>query len=506
MSAIVEPVFSQGRRINKMRLYKAIFFGLGLMVAAGLVACSDNTTGTDDTDDTGGTPTPYVDEGSAGSPLDITGLLPYDGEVSKSGYSYYRVTGALPDSIYTTTLTLIDGLPYQIVPNAAATGGIACGWVNTTPGATIDCAMRATAGGVLDFSVQGDTTVGGAFTVTVSLGGIVNEGHPGTPVEVSAFPFSGSALIQSYYLLTGLTPGGAYACKFTDASSPVALFIFPDDTYQSQPTSCSSRNDSGEPCNVTADASGYIYLMTNAQENLYGVTYTISVTGASVANEGSRNSPIDITSLLTYSGMVHLGSSWYIISGLTAGSPCTITLSNASDAANLYLYGPGWDVGQRDCYHWWANGDGTSIECVSVADSNGDIRVEVQGIDSADGATFDLDMAAGGVPSEGYFGAPVDVTGVTPWSGSLYKDNSYYKITGLAAATDYTVTISDLTDNLSLYVCDDVTQNNQLCFSTQLGTVDETCVVQTATGELHIRVGWGNGSVRSVTFSLDVTP
>ena len=163
-------------------------------------------------------------------------------------------------------------------------------------------------------------------------------------------------------------------------------------------------------------------------------------------------------------------------------------------------------MGQRDCYHWWANGGGDPIDCVSVADSNGEIRIEVRGIDSVDGATFDLDMVAGGIPNEGYFGAPVDITGGTPWSGSLFKDNSYYKIAGLAAATDYTVTISNLTDNLSLYVYDDVTLNNRICFSTQIGTVDETCVVQTTTGELHIRVGWGDGSVRGATFSLDVTP
>jgi hypothetical protein len=485
-----------------MRRYEAISIILAIMTAAVFVACSDDTTGTDDPVNT----VTYEDEGSAGSPLDITGMLPYSGQVSRGSYSHYRVTGALPDSIYTITLARSDGLPFQSVPNAVSLGSIACGWANTTPGAIIDCAMRATAGGVLDFSVDGDTIIGGAYVITVTQGGIVNEGHPGDPIEVSSFPFSGGALIQSYYMLTGLTPGGAYAIEFTDASSPVALQIFPDDTYQRQPSICSSRNDSGEPCNATADVSGHIYLMTGAQEDLYGVTYTISVTGATVANEGSRNAPVDISSRLPYSGMVHKESSWYIITGLTAGSPYTATLSNASDVADLYLYGPGWDVGERDCYHWWANGGGNPIDCVSVADSNGEIRIEVSGFDSADGATFDLDMVAGGTPNEGYYGAPVDVTGVTPWSGSLYKDNSYYKITGLAAATDYTVTIRDLTDDLSLYVYDDVTLNNRLCLSTQNGTVDKTCVVQTTTGELHIRVGWGNGSVRGATFSLDVTP
>ena len=97
------------------------------------------------------------------------------------------------------------------------------------------------------------------------------------------------------------------------------------------------------------------------------------------------------------------------------------------------------------------------------------------------------------------------MTGATPWSGTVYNGPSYYKITGRAAATDYTVTISDLTENLSLWVYDGATFQNQLCLSSQLGTVDETCVVQTSTGELHLRVT-AAFNVRGATFSLDATP
>ncbi len=194
-----------------------------------------------------------------------------------------------------------------------------------------------------------------------------------------------------------------------------------------------------------------------------------------------------------------------IITGLTPASPYTFTLSNASDAANLYLYGPGWVLGKTDCLNWWNNGDGTSIECVSVADTNGEIRIEVRGFDSTDGATFDLDMAAGGIPNEGYHGAPVNITGATPWPGTIYDGPSQYKITGLAAATDYTVTIFNLTDNLGLVVYDEGTYQVPLCSSNQLGIVDETCVVQTTTGELYIWIKIQYG-LKGATFSLNVVP
>jgi hypothetical protein len=473
-------------------------------------AYATNSAGTGYGGDLSFTTGPYVDEGSGGSPLDITGSLPHFGEVSKSGFSSYRITDVTPDGIYNTMLTLRDGLPYQLVPNAAGpgSGSVACGWANEAPGATIECAMRASETGVLEFSVRGDAAIGGAFSITVSEGGIVNEGRPDSPVVVDSYPFSGGALVQSYYLLTGLTPGGAYAMEFTEASSPVALFVFPDQTYQQQPNICSSLNGTGEPCNYTADGSGQIYLLTNAQQEMYGVSYTISVTEADVANQGTRNVPVDITGQLPYPGMVHLKSSWYVLAGLTPGSPYTVTLSNASDNANLYLYGPGWLLEERtrlDSYFFWANGGGNPIDCVSVADVNGEIHIEVRGFDSANGATFDLDMAPGGIPNEGYPGAPVDITATLPWAGTVYNGPSYYVITGLAAATDYTVTLSDPSADLMLWAYDDGAFQNKLCQSNEQGTVGESCIAQTTTGEIHIRVT-GATIIKGATFSLDVAP
>jgi hypothetical protein len=478
--------------------------GLGVVAVAGFLACDENSPPPTDPGGTNGT-VDYVDEGTAGTPLDITGLTPYDGEVSKNGYSYYRITGVTPDEICTITLTRSDGLPYQVVPNIVIPGEIACGRNNDTPGAVIACAIRSTAGGVLDFHVNGDTTVGGAFEISFTPGGPDNEGLPDAPVEISSFPFSGGALTGSYYLLSGLVPGTPYACEFTASSGPASILIYSDDTYQSQTTLCNTLSGSGRSCNIFADASGHIYLRIAGLE-YYGITYTISVTAASVANEGSRDTSIDITSELPYSGMVHLGTSYYILSGLTPGSPYTVSLSNATDDADLRLYGPGWDVSQIDCYHWWENGDGVSIECVSMADARGEIRIRVSGRDSADGATFDIDMTPGGIPSEGNHGAPVDITGAIPWSGSVYKTASFYKITGMAVSTDYTVTISNLTDDLMMSVFDDETYQNFLCKSTRSGTADETCTVQTATGEFHIRVYPSDSAVRGATYLLNVTP
>jgi hypothetical protein len=248
--------------------------------------------------------------------------------------------------------------------------------------------------------------------------------------------------------------------------------------------------------------------MTNVQQATYGVAYTISVAVVGVANEGSQNAPIDIGGQLPYSGMVHKGSSWYTINSLTAGAPYTITLSTATDNVSLYLYGPGWSVagGPRpDSQYYWANGGDNPIACVSRADGNAAIRIEVRGFDTANGATFSLNSAAGGIPNEGYFGAPIDVSGITPWSGTIYNGPCYYKITGLPMATDLTVAISNLTANLELWVYGDAAFQGQLCSSMQLGTADETCVVRTTTGELYIRVT-AAFNVLGATFLLDAVP
>jgi hypothetical protein len=482
-----------------MRLRTAIGGLAVLVLLIWIPACNDDTTGAGESKD-------YVDEGSPFDPLDITGMLPYDGQVSTGGASYYIITGATPGAPYTIRLIREDGLAYQAVPNSGGGGSVACAEDNETPGNTIDCAMTASAGGELEFSVFGDDEVGGSYTLTYVAGGLVNEGSWDDPVVVSSFPFSGMALIQSYYLLTGLAPSGAYSIYFTAATDSIALLIYPDETYQAQPNSCASVFGSGPPCNVVADGSGRFYLMTHIQD-VCGVAYTIAVESAALANEGSELSPKDISALMPYSGMVHRGSSWYIIGALTSLSPYTVTMSNATDNVALYLYGPGWyqPLRREDSQYYWINGGGSPIACVSVADEFGELHIEVRGGDTADGATFDLSLAAGGIPNEGYALSPVDLTAATPRSCTIYNGPSYYKITGLAPATDYTLTISDLTGGLTLWVYDDGSYQNTLCYTNLYGTMDKSCVVQTATGDLYIRVTADFG-VLGATFTIDVTP
>jgi hypothetical protein len=140
-----------------------------------------------------------------------------------------------------------------------------------------------------------------------------------------------------------------------------------------------------------------------------------------------------------------------------------------------------------------------------VADTEGDIRIEVRGFDTAAGAYYDLDLAPGGIPNQGYYGTPLDLTGATPYMGSVYNGPSYYVFTGLAPATDYTLTLSMLTANLTLWVYDDIDYQNQLCLSSQPGTADDSCTVQTTTGELHFRVTPADNSL-GATFLVGLTP
>jgi hypothetical protein len=56
-----------------------------------------------------------------------------------------------------------------------------------------------------------------------------------------------------------------------------------------------------------------------------------------------------------------------------------------------------------------------------------------------------------------------------------------------------------------LYVYDDGTYQNQLCHSNEFGTADETCVVQTTTGEIHLRIG-GATLIQGATFLVTLSP
>jgi hypothetical protein len=208
----------------------------------------------------------------------ITGLLPYSGEVGPNGFSGYRIDGVTGDAVYTISLQRTDGLPFPSVPNAGGSGSIACGWNDDTEGGTILCAIRAPSNGSMHFNVRGDDTIGGTFVLTYSAGGHVNEGSNQNPVDVSSFPLDGECLNQSYYRLTGLTPGSGYELAFTANSVPVRLFVFPDDTYQSNPSDCSAQP--GGSCTVQPDTSGYIYMIVDQPGSASGAgaSYTISVT------------------------------------------------------------------------------------------------------------------------------------------------------------------------------------------------------------------------------------
>ena len=51
---------------------------------------------------------PLIDEGTSGTPIDLTGSLPYEGML-KTTASYYKVTGLVPNAAYSVELINMAG-------------------------------------------------------------------------------------------------------------------------------------------------------------------------------------------------------------------------------------------------------------------------------------------------------------------------------------------------------------------------------------------------------------
>lgn len=82
-------------------------------------------------------------------------------------------------------------------------------------------------------------------------------------------------------------------------------------------------------------------------------------------------------------------------------------------------------------------------------------------------------------------------------------DRSYFRVTGLGVGPSYTVTVSGVSDDVSLLVSYDHFVTTA-CSSSAAGTADESCVASAAPlPELYIWVS-GFSSAAGATFTLNV--
>ena len=112
----------------------------------------------------------------------------------------------------------------------------------------------------------------------------------------------------------------------------------------------------------------------------------------------------------------------------------------------------------------------------------------------------------GGHPhSDGSIASPMDITGSLPYIGSVDTTSSYYHIT-VSPSTAYTLSISNMSDNVDLFVYDNnstFADNRITCSSENTSVSDEQCNYYSTGPDLYVRVS-GQNTAAGAPFVLDI--
>ena len=162
----------------------------------------------------GGTAQPYG-EGSSFEPLDISGLLPYNGFIGVSGVSYYRISQLPTGGLYELRIIPVDGFNNDFL-TANVPQPEYC-YVSSGFNGVYSCPVKpydnGSGVGVIDIEYNGASAGDDYREINIQLYEIGDyEGSVGSPIELNYTPnmhyhgmVSGST--NSYYRVSGLNPG-----------------------------------------------------------------------------------------------------------------------------------------------------------------------------------------------------------------------------------------------------------------------------------------------------------
>ncbi|MEE8396627.1 MAG: hypothetical protein V3S29_11270, partial [bacterium] len=183
-------------------------------------------------------------------------------------------------------------------------------------------------------------------------------------------------------------------------------------------------------------------------------------------------------------GQVDSGASYYQITGGTANGFYTVTLSNLNTDANLSVH----DAGFVNMLCFSAQ-TGASDSCVAPANGAGELYVRVSGANAGLGTTLTLNATVAANPfyaAEGTAGAPLAIS--SPHSGEVDTTASYYLFSGLAADSDYRITLGQTNAGVVMWIYDDAFATPQ-CVRSKSPSKDAVCITTSdGSGNLWVKV------------------
>lgn len=442
----------------------------------------------------GSAPAPTGDQGGVDTntglitPLAIT--TPYNASVSNGGSSYYVIKNLPPSTSYTIHVHSLTGEADLYGYSSELFFASSCSSYRT---GLLDegCKMKSNADGNIFIKMTSPDGSGGAG-FTIDLRSPVTEGSDTAPKELStsSLPYVGSVAPdgESFYVISGLTPGNVYSVSLTGVIYYPTLFVDMRKDYSG--ADCYSMNSSwsDESCELAANFEGKLYLrVPDASSTGTGAFYSIGITDTGTTQrifEGySGNDPLFLNSLPYKGQAIYSFSSYYRITGLSPGSRHEVHLTNYTPNTDMYGVTPTSDPGGSTCSRFAYN-SGPDMWCVLTATDAGNINLQVRGAPT-DGSVFDLSLATAPV-AEGSEVSPVVIDPTSLYSGQVDDTFSYYRVTGLVPDHTYEIKITDATR--TTYV------NTGIDFAS-MPSIRSSTARSNASGELSVLIsGSGDGA------------
>lgn len=221
-------------------------------------------------------------------------------------------------------------------------------------------------------------------------------------------------------------------------------------------------------------------------------------------NEGTPGAPLDLTGTTPYGGTVAASSSsYYTVTGLAPNTSYFVTLSSLVNPAIFEAYS---DAGYSSllCTGNQNSGDSRPKSCYATSNGSGELYIKVTNSSGTLGSTYQIDVQLPPA-NEGTSGAPIDLTGLLPYPAGQVgaASSSYYVVTGLTPGADQYVRLTNLTQNIDLFVYSDSGFSTQLC-SSSASTIAEACVATVpGSGNLYFRAQNVSGQP-GATYTVDV--
>ena len=328
----------------------------------------------------------YNPEGSTTLPKDITGLLPYDGEVGANittDASYYKIQLTQGKTYrFTITNTSTSYVYFNVYDEDPSNFSSAfCSFISYLDQSCIISPITSATGIINLKAYVTNSSFGAGFTINVEEIEYQSEGTISTPASIGSFPvpeisgdvitanksltYNGQAGLNGSYYLVDISGGYDYVeykARLTNLTTDADLYVYDDEGFSNLLCVSKSSPSTEELClfNTTRNQ---IYIRVDASTSGFGAIYTLEIDhdyhaeGMPVTGKGASQTggAIQLSMNTLHHGETdNINNSYYQIP-VVADSPYTLTLTNLFN---------------RTCIRHYPDDDGTFTSSDSFTDTN----------------------------------------------------------------------------------------------------------------------------------------